>query len=131
MIKLFGLQNYIFLFINPNILSYFNHYVNKIKLDCIVGIAVGSRCRRPDCTRSKNVQEANANLAEGGTVGTTASTTYESPTISPSTTSMRSACGLFGKPGIRMIGPAMTTIISAPMLSVMSRTCNSKPSVGP
>ena len=50
---------------------------------------------------------------------------YDSPTISPFTTSIRSACGLFGSPGIRIIGPAMTTIISAPIFTVMSRTCNS------
>ena len=47
---------------------------------------------------------------------------YDNPTISSSTMSMRFACGVFGNPGIRIISPAMTTIISAPLLTTISRT---------
>lgn len=47
--------------------------------------------------------------------------TYDKPSICPSTISMRSACGDFGKPGIRRIVPAMATIISAPRLMTILR----------
>ena len=42
------------------------------------------------------------------------------------TMSIRFACGSFGSPGIRMISPMMTTIISAPLLMMISRTFSSK-----
>ena len=51
---------------------------------------------------------------------------YDKPSISPFTISMCNACGCFGKPGIRMISPEMTTNISAPALITMSCTWNSK-----
>ena len=41
--------------------------------------------------------------------------------------SMFIAAGTFGRPGIRMMLPATTTIISAPALITMSRTFTSKP----
>ena len=49
-----------------------------------------------------------------------------SPSTSPLTMSIRFACGSLGSPGIRMISPMMTTIISAPLLMTMSRTFSSK-----
>ena len=40
-----------------------------------------------------------------------------SPSICPSTISICLACGSLGSPGMRMISPAMATIISAPLFS--------------
>ena len=45
---------------------------------------------------------------------------YERPSISPSTISIFKACGCLGKPGIRMIFPMTTTIISAPLFMIIS-----------
>ncbi len=55
----------------------------------------------------------------------------DNPSISPSTMVIRSACGLFGRPGIRSISPAMATIISLPQLRMMSRMRMVNPSGEP
>ena len=52
---------------------------------------------------------------------------YERPSISPFTMSMRSACGDFDSPGMRMMSPAMATIISEPELMTRSRMWTLKP----
>lgn len=53
---------------------------------------------------------------------------HDRPSISPSgVRSMRSACGLLGSPGMRMMSPAMRTSISAPQLMTMSRMFILKP----
>ena len=59
------------------------------------------------------------------------SETYESPSISPSTMVMRSACGLLGRPGMRSMSPAMATIISLPQFRMTSRMRMVKPSGEP
>ena len=56
---------------------------------------------------------------------------HDSPSISPSTILMCSACGLLGNPGIRSISPAMATIISLPQLRMMSRMRMVNPSGDP
>ena len=48
------------------------------------------------------------------------------PSISPLTMSIFSALGTLGSPGMRMMLPMMTTIISAPVVTTMSLTCISK-----
>ena len=44
---------------------------------------------------------------------------------------IRSACGLFGSPGMRSMSPAMATIISLPQFRMMSRMRMVKPSGEP
>ena len=51
----------------------------------------------------------------------------ESPSILPSIKSIRSAWGDFGNPGILNISPAISTIISAPQLTTISRICTLNP----
>ena len=53
------------------------------------------------------------------------------PVISPFTTSMWLACGSLGRPGMRIMSPAMATIISLPALMTTSRMRKSKPSAAP
>lgn len=56
-----------------------------------------------------------------------ASCIYDNPSISPFTIVMRSAWGDLLKPGIRMIVPAIATIISEPELMTRSRILMVKP----
>lgn len=47
---------------------------------------------------------------------------YAKPSISPFTMSMTSLCGCLGSPGMRMMSPAMATIMPEPVLMTKSRT---------
>ena len=52
---------------------------------------------------------------------------YDNPTMFPSTISMLLAAGTFGRPGMRIISPAIATMNSAPRLMTISLMSKSKP----
>ena len=56
---------------------------------------------------------------------------YDKPSITPFTTWIFSACGFFGRPGIRIIVPAIATIIPAPALITKLRIVIGNPEGAP